>query len=178
LGIAQVDAARSAGGGSSQLPCQAKQQRALNGSDSLPRLSASAGGDVRPAVDRLRAALTAAHRATPKAAPASNGHAPGNYRLRYDRLEAKGEMRLRRAGRMHHLAIGAAHARKRVLAFADEHRVTVAELTTGEILSIHQIEPDKTYRRNQNKKPGRWPSSPAPSVAKRSPGCRARDDSF
>ncbi len=38
-------------------------------------------------------------------------------------------MSLRRAGRMHHLGVGAAHARKRVLAFADEYHVTVADLT-------------------------------------------------
>jgi transposase InsO family protein len=100
------------------------------------------------------------YRATPKALPASNGHAPGHYRLRYDRLDTKGRMTIRRAGRMHHLGIGAAHARKRVLAFADEHHITVAELATGEVLSIHLIEPQKTYWRNQNKEPGRWPSSP------------------
>jgi transposase InsO family protein len=100
-----------------------------------------------------------AYRATPKAVPASNGHAPGHYRLRYDRLDVKGKMTLRRAGRMHHLHAGVEHARKRVLAFADDHQVTVAELTTGEVLSVHLIEPDKTYWRNQNKEPGRWPSS-------------------
>jgi transposase InsO family protein len=100
-----------------------------------------------------------AYRATPKAAPASNGHAPGHYRLRYDRLDGKGKMTLRRAGRMHHLHAGVEHARKRVLAFADDHQVTVAELTTGEVLSVHLIEPDKTYWRNQNKEPGRWPGS-------------------
>ena len=68
-------------------------------------------------------------------------------------------MSLRRAGRMHHLGIGTTHARKRVLAFADDHHITVADLTTGEVLSVHLIEPDKTYWRNQNKEPGRWPSS-------------------
>ena len=99
-----------------------------------------------------------AYRATPKAAPASNGHAPGHYRLRYDRLDPKGRMTLRRAGRMHHLGIGTAHARKRVLAFADDTQVTVADLTTGEVLSVHLIQPDKSYWRNQNKEPGRWPS--------------------
>jgi hypothetical protein len=46
-------------------------------------------------------------------------------------------MSLRRAGRMHHLGIGTTHARKRVLAFADDHHITVAELTTGEVLSVH-----------------------------------------
>ncbi|HLJ03957.1 MAG TPA: IS481 family transposase, partial [Solirubrobacteraceae bacterium] len=96
---------------------------------------------------------------TPKAAPASNGHQPGHYRLRYDRLDSKGHMSLRRAGRMHHLGVGYAHARKRVLAFADDHHITVADLTTGEMLSRHLIEPNKTYWRNQDKEPGRWPSS-------------------
>jgi transposase InsO family protein len=100
-----------------------------------------------------------AYRATPKASPASNGHQPSHYRLRYDRLDTKGRMTLRRAGRMHHLGIGTAHARKRVLAFADEHHITVADLATGEVLSTHLIDPNKSYWRNQNKQPGRWPSS-------------------
>jgi transposase InsO family protein len=100
-----------------------------------------------------------AYRATPKAAPPSNGHAPGHYRIRYDRLDTKGKMTIRRAGRMHHLGIGTAHARKRVLAFADDHHITVAELATGEVLSRHLIEPHKTYWRNQRKEPGRWPGS-------------------
>jgi hypothetical protein len=99
------------------------------------------------------------YQATPKAVPATNGHAQGHYRLRYDRLDIKGRMTIRRAGRMHHLAVGAAHARTRVLAFADDHHVTVADLTTGEVLSTHLIDPDKTYWRNQNKEPGRWPGS-------------------
>ncbi len=89
--------------------------------------------------------------------PASNGHAQGHYRLRYDRLDNAGKMSLRRAGRMHHLGVGAKHARKRVLALADDHRIIVTDLTTGEILSTHLIDPKKTYWRNQNQQPGRWP---------------------
>jgi transposase InsO family protein len=99
------------------------------------------------------------YRATPKASAASNGHQPGHFRLRYDRLDTKGRMTLRRAGRLHHLGVGALHARKRVLAFADDHHITVADLTTGEVLSKHQIEPNKSYWRNQMREPGRWPSS-------------------
>jgi hypothetical protein len=68
-------------------------------------------------------------------------------------------MTLRRAARMHHLHAGVEHARKRVLAFADDDHVTVADLTTGEVLSRHRIEPNKTYWRNELREPGRWPSS-------------------
>ena len=68
-------------------------------------------------------------------------------------------MSLRRAGGMHHLGVGAEHARKRVLALADDQHITVADLTTGEVISLHLIEPHKTYWRNQNTQPGRWPSS-------------------
>jgi transposase InsO family protein len=81
-----------------------------------------------------------AYRATPKAAPAGS-RAQAHYRLRYDRLDTKGRMTIRRAGRMHHLGIGTTHARKRVLALADDHQITVTELHTGEILSVHLIEP-------------------------------------
>ena len=114
--------------------------------------------EQRPHRALARATPAAAYQATPKAIPATNGHTPGHYRLRYDRLDTKGKMTLRRAGRMHHLGVGATHARKRVLAFADDHHITVADLATGEVLSVHQIDPNKTYWRNQNKQPGRWPS--------------------
>ena len=105
-----------------------------------------------------RATPGQAYRATPKALPASP-LPQAHYRLRYDRLCKKGTMTLRRASRMHHLGIGAAHAGKRVLALVDDRTVTVIELDTGEILSTHHIQPDKAYWRNQNKAPGRWPDA-------------------
>jgi transposase InsO family protein len=115
--------------------------------------------DHRPHRALGRQTPGAVYSATPKAAPAG-ARAPQHYRLRYDRLDTKGRMTIRRAGRMHHLGIGTTHARKRVLAFADDTHVTVADLTTGEVLSTHLIQPDKSYWRNQNKEPGRWPSPP------------------
>jgi len=98
-----------------------------------------------------------AYRATPKALPA-DARAPGHYRLRYDRLDSRGHMSIRRGGRMHHLGIGRDHTGKRVLALADDHQITVIELHTGEVLSTHLIEPNKSYWRNQQKEPDRWPS--------------------
>ncbi len=100
---------------------------------------------------------TGRSRRSSRRGPAGRGH----FRLRYDTTDSKGAMTLRRAGRLHHLKVGAAHARRRVLAIVDEQEVTVVALDTGEILSTHRIEPDKGYWRNQRRDPGRWPGSRA-----------------
>jgi hypothetical protein len=78
---------------------------------------------------------------------------PGHYRLRYDHIDNHGKISFRRAGRMHHLGVGASNARRRVLAIADQTTVTVIDLTTGEVLSTHTIDPDRSYWRNQQKAP-------------------------
>jgi len=110
----------------------------------------------RPHRELARRTPAAAYTALPKAAPPGTGK-PGHYRLRYDRLDTLGKMSFRRAGRMHHLGIGAPHARKRVLAIADDTTITVIHLDTGELLSSHHIEPSRSYWRNQQRSPGRWP---------------------
>jgi transposase InsO family protein len=96
-----------------------------------------------------------AYRARPKAAPATAPH--GYYRLRYDHVDAGGKVSLRHAGRMHHLGIGITHRGKAVLALTDTASVTVIELHTGEVLSAHEIDPTRSYWRNKQKSPGRWP---------------------
>jgi hypothetical protein len=50
--------------------------------------------------------------------------------------------------RRHQLGVGAAHARRQVLAFVDEREVTVVALETGEVLYSHRIEPERSYWRN------------------------------
>ncbi|MBI2764080.1 MAG: hypothetical protein HYX54_10135 [Chloroflexi bacterium] len=54
--------------------------------------------------------------------------------------------------------VGAAHARRRVLAIVDEREDTVVSLDTGEILSSHTIAA-RGYWRNTGRDPGRWPGS-------------------
>jgi transposase InsO family protein len=105
-----------------------------------------------------RATPGEAYRATPKALP-SGSPARAHFRLRYDVADGKGAITLRRAGRLHHLNMGAACARRRVLAIVDAQEVTIVALDTGEILSTHLIEPDRRYWRNQRRDPGRWPGS-------------------
>jgi len=72
-----------------------------------------------------------AYRAMPKAMPSGAG-GRGHFRLRYDTTDGKGAMTLRRGGRLYHLKVGVAWARRRVLAIVDEQEVTVVALDTGE----------------------------------------------
>ena len=61
---------------------------------------------------------------------------------------------------MHHLGVGTDHRGKRVLLLIDDTTVTVIHTDTGEIIATNQINPDKSYWRNTQKEPGRWPGSP------------------
>jgi len=99
-----------------------------------------------------------AYTASPKAAPAGRADTT-HYRLRYDHVGSNGKISLRRAGHMHHLGIGADHRGKRCILIADNTAVTVVHLDTGEIIATNTIDPTRTYWRNTQKEPGRWPSS-------------------
>ena len=73
---------------------------------------------------------------------------------------------------MHHLGIGTRHRGTQILAIADDHTITVIALATGEILSTHQIEPEKSYWRNTQRSPGRWPGLPVGKSRLRCHLCR------
>jgi hypothetical protein len=77
--------------------------------------------------------------------------------VRTNHVDRLGKISLRRAGRMHHLGVGAAHAGSAVTILIDADTVTVIHQDTGEVLSEHTIDPDRSYWRNQQKRPGRWP---------------------
>lgn len=99
-----------------------------------------------------------AYRATPLATPAAHRLA-GHYRVRYDHVDPGGKMSLRHAGKMHHLGIGIEHAGKRIIAIIDDTTVTVIHLDTNELIATNDIQPTKTYWRNTQKAPGRWPGA-------------------
>ena len=46
-----------------------------------------------------------------------------------------------------------------VLVLIDETTATIIDRTTGEILATCTIDPNRTYWRNNEREPGRWPSS-------------------
>lgn len=110
----------------------------------------------RPHRSLNRTTPALAYAATEKALPTTS-RMPHHYRIRYDRVDKAGRITLRRAGRLHHLHVGAAHRGSRVLAIIDDNTVTVTALETGEILATNTIEPNRNYWRNTRKPPGRWP---------------------
>lgn len=98
-----------------------------------------------------------AYHATPPATPSTSTST--HFRVRLDHVDAYGKISLRRANRMHHLGVGSAHRGQPVIVLIDAATATVVHRTTGEILSTHDIDPDRIYWRNKNKEPGRWPGS-------------------
>jgi transposase InsO family protein len=111
----------------------------------------------RPHRSNDRTTPGTAYRSTPKALPSTARE--GHFRLRYDHVGENGKMSLRRAGRMHHLGIGAEHRGKRILALIDETTVTIVHLDTAEIIATNTINPERSYWRNTQKAPGRWPEA-------------------
>ncbi|WP_456818610.1 integrase core domain-containing protein [Cellulomonas sp. URHB0016] len=95
-----------------------------------------------------------AYHARPRARAAGTTIA-GHYRLRFDHVGTNGKISLRRAGRMHHLAVGAAHRGTPVLILIDETTTTIIARTTGDILASNTIDPTRTYWRNNEREPGR-----------------------
>jgi transposase InsO family protein len=98
-----------------------------------------------------------AYQARPKAHP--HGQPSARLRVRHDTVDKFGKLTLRHGSRLHHLGIGAAHARTPVLILVAAHTVTVISKTGHHILSSHHIDPAKNYWRNQQKNPGRWPGN-------------------
>jgi len=82
-------------------------------------------------------------KATPKAAKDKE-----HYRVRHDSVDQFGKLSLRRAGKMHHLGVGIDNQFKKVFVVVDHYKVSVVEKKSGEILSKHIIEPNRTYWTN------------------------------
>jgi len=85
-----------------------------------------------------------AFEARPKAKP-NKDPIFGAMRTRTDRVDESGKVTLRRSGRMHHIGVGRTHRTKQVFLIIDSRKVMVTDLTTGEILSEHKIEPARSY---------------------------------
>jgi transposase InsO family protein len=81
----------------------------------------------------------------PKTGPTGTGAGP-HHRIRHDRIDKTGALSLRRAGRLHHLSIGRAHATKRVVMLINDLDIRVIDTTTGEVLRQLTLDPTRGYQ--------------------------------
>jgi transposase InsO family protein len=99
----------------------------------------------RPHRSLGRTTPAVAYRRLPKTGPAGSNTGP-HYRVRHDRVDQTGAVSLRRAGRMHHISIGRAHARTAVILLIDDLNIRVIAKQTGELLRAFTLNPDRGYQ--------------------------------
>ena len=105
-----------------------------------------------------------AYNTRPKAGPSADRSTHTHYRVLNDRVDSLGKLTLRVAGRMHHIGIGAEHARTQVIKLVDAHHVRIINASTGELLRELTIDPTRDYQ------PLGRPPGPQPKTRKPDPG--------
>ena len=83
-------------------------------------------------------------KAVPKLEPA-----PEPFRVRHDVVDDYGKLSLRRAGKMHHMGVGASNRGKAVTVIVSGRQIMVVEKATGEILGEYEIETSRNYWANK-----------------------------
>lgn len=84
--------------------------------------------DVRPCRAIARRTPAEAYAARVKATPQANGHPPGrHYRVRHDKADGSGTVKLRYKSQLHHVGLGRAHKSQRVLVANRDVRVLSVE---------------------------------------------------
>jgi transposase InsO family protein len=99
-----------------------------------------------------RATPATAYTTRPKATP-SDRTAGAHNRVRTDRIDAGGKVSLRVNGRLHHIGIGAAHARTPVLMLVHDLHIRVINAATGELLRDLTLDPTRNTPQTENPAP-------------------------
>ena len=109
-----------------------------------------------------RATPATAYNARPKASPTTDRSTETHYRVLHDKIDHLGKLSLRVNGRMHHIGVGAEHARTQVLKLVDGLHIRIVNAATGELLRELTLDPTRDYQplgrppgpRPKTKKPG------------------------
>ena len=110
-----------------------------------------------------RATPATAYSARPKASPTADRSNDIHYRVLHDKVDQLGKLSLRVNGRMHHIGVGAEHARTQVLKLIDGHHIRIVNAATGELLRELTLDPTRDYQ------PLGRPPGPAPKNRKSEP---------
>ena len=93
-----------------------------------------------------RATPATAYQARPKAGPGTDRSTDTHYRVLHDIADPAGKLTLRRAGRLHHIGLGAEHARTPVLKLVDDLHIRIINAATGELLRELTLDPTRDYQ--------------------------------
>ena len=102
----------------------------------------------------------AAYQGRPKAQPGDRT-TDTHWRIRHDRVDKTGRVTLRHNGHLHHVGLGAEHARTRVVMLIADLHVRVVDAATGELLRDLTLDPARDYQ------PLGRPPGPRPESARR-----------
>src|SRR6202042_2208643 len=105
-----------------------------------------------------RATPATAYAARPKATPGDRS-ADTHDRVRTDRVDSGGKVSLRVNGRLHHIGVGATHARTPVLMLVRDLHIRVINAATGELLRDLTLDPTRNYQPT-GRPPGPPPGTP------------------
>ena len=105
-----------------------------------------------------RALPAVAYNARPKAAP-TDRRGDTHWRVRHDRVDKTGRVTLRHNGRLHHIGLGAEHARTPVILLVADLDVRVIDAAAGELLRHLTLDPDRDYQ-PLGRPPGPQPRKP------------------
>jgi transposase InsO family protein len=105
-----------------------------------------------------RAVPATVYATRPKATPGDRT-ADTHHRVRTDQVDAGGKLTLRVSGRLHHIGIGAAHARTPVLMLIHDLHIRVINAATGELLRELTLDPTRNYQPT-GRPPGPPPGTP------------------
>ena len=85
-----------------------------------------------------------AYTARPKAQPGDRT-ADTHWRVRHDRVDTAGNVTLRIQGQLHHIGIGRAHCRTRIILLVADLDVRIIDAATGELLRHLTLDPRRRY---------------------------------
>jgi transposase InsO family protein len=98
---------------------------------------------IRPHRSLSRATPAETYTARSKAVPAGTD---GHWRIRHDRIDNAGKITLRVNSRMHHIGIGRAHARTKIIVLVHDLDIRIINPATGELLRELTLDPRRNYQ--------------------------------
>ena len=93
-----------------------------------------------------RATPATIYDARPKTGPTADRSTDVHYRVLHDKVDHLGKLSLRANGRMHHIGVGAEHARTQVLKLVDGLHIRIVNAATGELLRELDLDPSRDYQ--------------------------------